>query len=147
MPSNVTHRFVSPILWKLNQPLYSSAIQHVFAVAVVYTHRSVPPICVHVYIYAHIRWRYLSEPFLVIPEIFVEKALYDLSVGAVCGNGHCAADTDGHRIPCLLPLAAASCAGIVFLGSHADGLHFFFYAVNALHDRRNDDFASERMDD
>lgn len=44
MPSNVTHRFVSPILWKLNQPLYSSAIQHVFAVAVVYTHRSVPPI-------------------------------------------------------------------------------------------------------
>ena len=38
-------------------------------------------------------------------------------------------------------------AGIVFLGSHADGLHFFFYAVNALHDRRNDDFASERMDD
>ena len=43
MPSNVTHRFVSPILWKLNQPLYSSAIQHVFAVAVVYTHRSVPP--------------------------------------------------------------------------------------------------------
>lgn len=104
-------------------------------------------LCVHVYIYAHIRWRYLSEPFLVIPEIFVEKALYDLSVGVVCGDGHCAADTDGHRIPCLLPLAAASCAGIVFLGSHADGLHFFFYAVNALHDRRNDDFASERMDD
>ena len=44
MPSNVTHRFVSPILWKLIQPLYSSAIQHVFAAAVVYTHRSVPPI-------------------------------------------------------------------------------------------------------
>lgn len=99
------------------------------------------------YIYAHIHWRYLPEPFLVIPEIFVEKALYDLSVSAVCGDGHCAADTDGHRIPCLLPLAAASCAGIVFFGSHADGLHFFFYAVNALHDRRNDDFASERMDD
>lgn len=37
MPSNVTHRFVSPILWKLIQPLYSSAIQHVFAAAVVYT--------------------------------------------------------------------------------------------------------------
>lgn len=34
-----------------------------------------------------------------------------------------------------------------YFGSHADGLHFFFYAVNALHDRRNDDFASERMDD
>ena len=44
MPSNVTHRFVSPILWKLIQPLYSSAIPHVFAAAVVYTHRSVPPI-------------------------------------------------------------------------------------------------------
>ena len=96
-------------------------------------------LCVHVYIYAHIRRCYLPESFLVIPEIFIEKALYGLSVSAVCG--------DGHRIPCLLPLAAASCAGIVFLGSHADGLHFFFYAVNALHDRRNDDFASERMDD
>lgn len=24
-------------------------------------------LCVYVYIYAHIRWRYLSEPFLVIP--------------------------------------------------------------------------------
>ena len=43
MPSNVTHRFVSPILWKLIQPLYSSAIQYVFAAVVVYTHRSVPP--------------------------------------------------------------------------------------------------------
>lgn len=43
MPSNVTHRFVSPILWKLIQPLYSSAIQHIFAATVVYTHRSVPP--------------------------------------------------------------------------------------------------------
>ena len=104
-------------------------------------------LCVHVYIYAHIRRCYLPESFLVIPEIFIEKALYGLSVSAVCGDGHCAADTDGHRIPCLLPLAAASCAGIVVLGSHADGLHFFFYAVNALHDRRNDDFASERMDD
>lgn len=30
MPSNVTHRFVSPILWKLIQPLYSSAIQSCF---------------------------------------------------------------------------------------------------------------------
>ena len=106
--------------------LLQSGIHHFYGLSG-YTGRM--DLCVHVYIYAHIRWRYLSEPFLVIPEIFVEKALYDLSVGAVCGNGHCAADTDGHRIPCLLPLAAASCAGIVFLGSHADGLHFFFYAV------------------
>ena len=88
--------------------LLQSGLHHFYGLSG-YTGRM--DLCVHVYIYAHIRWRYLSEPFLVIPEIFVEKALYDLSVGAVCGNGHCAADTDGHRIPCLLPLAAASCAG------------------------------------
>ena len=50
-------------------------------------------LCVHVYIYAHIRRCYLPESFLVIPEIFIEKALYGLSVSAVCGDGHCAADT------------------------------------------------------
>lgn len=91
--------------------LLQSGLHHFYGLSG-YTGRM--DLCVHVYIYAHIRWRYLSEPFLVIPEIFVEKALYDLSVGAVCGNGHCAADTDGHRIPCLLPLAAASCAGSYF---------------------------------
>ena len=40
-------------------------------------------LCVHVYIYAHIRRCYLPESFLVIPEIFIEKALYGLSVSAV----------------------------------------------------------------
>ena len=78
--------------------LLQSGLHHFYGLSG-YTGRM--DLCVHVYIYAHIRWRYLSEPFLVIPEIFVEKALYDLSVGAVCGNGHCAADTDGHRIPCF----------------------------------------------
>ena len=124
--------------------LLQSGLHHFYGLSG-YTGRM--DLCVHVYIYAHIRWRYLSEPFLVIPEIFVEKALYDLSVGAVCGNGHCAADTDGHRIPCLLPLAAASCAGIVFLGSHADGLHFFFYAVTTfkLNMRCTDDTAPDKL--
>lgn len=63
--------------------LLQSGLHHFYGLSG-YTGRM--DLCVHVYIYAHIRWRYLSEPFLVIPEIFVEKALYDLSVGAVCGK-------------------------------------------------------------
>ena len=60
--------------------LLQSGLHHFYGLSG-YTGRM--DLCVHVYIYAHIRWRYLSEPFLVIPEIFVEKALYDLSVLSV----------------------------------------------------------------
>ena len=52
--------------------LLQSGLHHFYGLSG-YTGRM--DLCVHVYIYAHIRWRYLSEPFLVIPEIFVEKAL------------------------------------------------------------------------
>ena len=104
-------------------------------------------LCVHFYILAYLCGCYLPESFLVIPKIFVEKALYGVFIIIVCGNDRCTVDTDDHRISGLFLLATASCTGIVFLGSHADGLHIFFYAVNALYDRGNDDCAPERMDD
>ena len=107
--------------------LLQSGLHHFYGLSG-YTGRM--DLCVHVYIYAHIRWRYLSEPFLVIPEIFVEKALYGVFIIIVCGNDRCTVDTDDYRISGLFLLATASRTGIVFLGSHADGLHIFFYAVN-----------------
>ncbi len=104
-------------------------------------------LCVHFYILAYLCGCYLPESFLVILKIFVEKALYGVFIIIVCGNDRCTVDTDDYRISGLFLLATASRTGIVFLGSHADGLHIFFYAVNALYDRGNDDCAPERMDD
>ena len=55
-------------------------------------------LCVHFYILAYLCGCYLPESFLVIPKIFVEKALYGVFIIIVCGNDRCTVDTDDYRI-------------------------------------------------
>ena len=47
----------------------------------------------------------------------------------------------------LFSLAGTPCTGGLLFSPHDNGLYLFFYTVDALHDRRNDDRAPERMDD
>ncbi len=104
-------------------------------------------LCIYFLVSADLHRSRLSESFLALSKIPVEKALSELHVLTLSSNDDSPGNTNGNGIHILLLLAGTLRTGFLFLHTYGDGLYIVFHVVHALYDRRNHDCPSEGMDD